>query len=43
MSENVVSKNKANYQLMLLVQKETNYQEIIAKTSKTIPEKNAFN
>ena len=28
MSENVVSKNKANYQLMLLAHKENNYQEI---------------
>ena len=29
MSKNVVSKNKANYKLMLLVHKEKNYQEII--------------
>ena len=28
-SKNVVSKNKANYKLMLLVQKEKNFQEII--------------
>ena len=29
MSENFVLNNKANYKLMLLVQKEKNYQEII--------------
>ena len=29
MSKNVVSKNKANYKLMLPVHKEKNYQEII--------------
>ena len=29
MPKNVVSKNKANYKLMLLVHKEKNYQEII--------------
>ena len=29
MFKNVVSKNKANYKLMLLVHKEKNYQEII--------------
>ena len=29
MSKNVLSKNKANYKLMLLVHKEKNYQEII--------------
>ena len=33
MSKNVISKNKANYKLMLLVHKEKNYQEIISITS----------
>ena len=33
MSKNVISKNKANYKLMLLVHKGKNYQEIINITS----------